>query len=492
MAQCPECNEEIRGDEVVCPHCLAPLIFSPASTAADEDEEVPAVSTPKSAFQPVGVDPLDESVEDENRELSEAAPPPGEEPSRRREPLFQDSETLDTLATGRPSMLKGWRAQGFEEEEWSDPVTVTLPGRLGRLRWLFALALVVALIALGVGIGRHYGKPEPAMPAVSPFELGMELFAQERYQAAQYLFGEAIGEEMAKAEPEPEPALTMMGWSAYHAGDYDEALTYFGVAMGMDSESSDAYVGMGLASLALGDPEEAELWLAEALDFAPNSPEAHKALGKAYLAQEERDLAIASLRRANDLAPEDHEVHLLLGMALYENGEYEEAVKLLSDLADAESDPAVMRALIDSYIVLAQHDNAVSAAGKLLETDPTDAELQYQYGLALLRADRREEAEKQFSQVVKSPIAHLVGDAYRQLGLSLSNQEKYEEALVPLSKALALDPDDAEALELSGWALARLGQCADALPLFEHALKIDAGRAGAAEGWAACQEWLGL
>ena len=482
MPGCPECSEELNGDEIVCPRCLARL------TAPTGEEMSDAPHHSKDPFQPVEIEPLDESAESEG--ASPAKTPPATPPPWQQEPLFQDSDALDTWVNDRSPSGGGWR--GTETGEWSRPVTVTLPGRLGRLRWLFALALVLALVALGVGLGHFYAAREFASPAVSAFDLGEELFAQERYQAAQYLFGEAVAQEMSKSEPAIGPALAMMGWSAYHDENYAEAIAFFDAAMGMNSESPDAYIGKGLATLALGDPDEAETWLLEALDIVPDAPEVHRALGRTYLAQGGTSAALTALREARDLSPADHETELLLGMALYASEEYEEAADLLGAAVDLESDRAAMRALVDSYAALARHEEAVSTAARLLETDTTDIGLQYLYGYALLRANRLDEAEERFSQVLKSPLARLVGDAYRQLGLSLSNQEKYEEALVPLSKALVIVSDDAEVLELSGWALARLGRCTDALPLFEHALEIDAGRSGATEGRAACRQWLGL
>ena len=131
-------------------------------------------------------------------------------------------------------------------------------------------------------------------------------------------------------------------------------------------------------------------------------------------------------------------------------------------------------------------------AERLRESEPDDPEADYLYGVTLLRADRLDEAQEVLEGVIAGPAGLLAAEAHRSLGLTLSNREQYEAALEVLDRALTIRPDDAQAMELKGWAMARLGRCADALPVFERALEIDASRQGAAEGLAACRSWLGL
>ena len=489
MPLCPECQRELDGDELICPHCLARL--APPAEPADRPEEQPGWPPARG----VRLTPVELAGLDEPGDAGGEEPSPVLAAGSPREPLFRDEGAVDTLVSERSSLIGHWRKRQKGERAvraWETPVTVTLPGRLGRLRGLFALAAALALVALGVGLGRLYWGGDAAGPAVDAFEVGQELFDQERYQAAQFAFGQAVAEEMQHPTPRLAAALNMMGWSAYHAGEHAEAMALFGSALGVNSELVEAQVGMGLAALALGDAEEAEAWLQGARDLAPDEPALHRALGELYLEQGRPDLALFSLERALESAPDEAEVQRMLGLALFEAGDYERAVDLLEKGLAGQPEPAALQALVDGLVALGRYDQAVEAAGRLLEMDPASLAYQYVYGLTLLRAGRPDQAIPALTEVVQSERAGLLADALRQLGLALSHKERYQEALAPLDASLALRPDEPATLELKGWALARIGRCADALPLFEKALDLAPGQTGAAEGRKACRQWLGL
>lgn len=490
MPQCPACQGELVGDETFCPHCLARLT---GQLQGESGKGAGAEPSPRARppFQQVEIDTFDDSEPAAKRDSTPAPTGlPGPRP-----PLFQDLDALDTLV-GKPTAGKGgWRSRWKEQatrKGMGNRISVTVPRRMWRLRWLFLLAAACSFLALGVSLGSLYWKPAPEEPAIGAFELASAYYAEGRFEVAQHIFGEAVLAEMGQPEPQLSPALTMMGWSAYRLKEHDEASAYFGAAMGMDSTAPDPQIGMGLATLALGNPEEAQLWLMDARDMAPDLPAAHRALGQLYLEQDKPDLAIDALQSAADLDPSDYESLRWLGLAYHEAGDPEKAIKALELVVPAAPDPDVLRALADSYMALGRNEEAVTVADRLLQTSPQDPELQYLYGLALLRADRLREAQAVFARIVDGPAGRLLGDAFRAVGLAHSNAERYEEALTALDQSLAIQPGDALALELKGWALARMGRCSDALPVFEQALEIDATLQGAAEGRAACRDWLGL
>lgn len=357
----------------------------------------------------------------------------------------------------------------------------------------------LAIFALGVVVGRLQGSgsvAEPAAPAASEttFDRAMAMFEEGRYEVAQYLFGEAVSEEMGKEEPNLVPALTMMGWSAYYAGDYAEASGLFGAAAGLAPEDFRPYLGMGMASMKLGEWDEAGDWLGQALALAPEDPQVLRAVGEQMLHKGEAENAVAYLRRASEKAPDDLEVQRLLGMALLEVEDYEGAAPALEKAASREDvDDAVLLALYESYLTLGQNDAALRVAERLVGRRPDDPEALYRYGVALMRVDKFAEALDVFEKVAElSVVVNRAEDAYRQMGAIYSHLEKYEEAIPVLERALAIHPEDVEAMTLKAWAVARLGGCADALPIFEEALSLAPANASAQEGRKACRQWLGL
>ena len=493
MPQCPECHTELAGGETYCPQCRARL--DGAAPIEAETGKTRDASPSRPPFRQVNIPPLQEFDMDDD--MAYFTPPEGvtvNATPASRKPLFQDLDALDTLVSEPQANRGGWRSrwqEGATERGMASHIKVTVPRRLWRLRWLYLVAAFSTFLALGVGLGSLYWKPDEDEIQVDNYALATEYFEQGRYEVAQHLFGEAVKEQMVQPAPDMGPAFTMMGWSAYYAGEYPEASAYFGAAMSMDAEAADPQVGMGLAALAEGSLEEAETWLLGARDVDDDAPAVHRALGQLYLESGQVDAAIEELERAVELAPADYEALRWLGLAYQRNGNSERAITVLELAMAADATPEVMRTLIDAYLALGQHDAAVDIAERLRESEAENPEIEYLYGLTLLRADRLEEAQAVLDGIVEGPAGLLLEETYRALGLTLSNGEQYDVALEALDRALSIRPDDAHALELKGWALARLGRCADAVSVFERALEIDSGRQGAAEGLAACQSWLG-
>jgi tetratricopeptide (TPR) repeat protein len=493
MPQCPECHAELAGGETFCPQCRARLDEAAPDTGASHAVGDQARARPP--FQQVDIPPLQEfDMEDD---LAYFTPPDGVKvvpPATPRKPLFQDMDALDTLVSEPPANRAGWRSRWQEAslgKGMASHIKVTVPRRLWRLRWLYLLAALSTFLAMGVGLGSLYWKPDEDEITVDNYALGLAYYEQGRFEVAQHLFGEAVNEEMGLPVPDMGPALTMMGWSAYRQGYLPEASAYFGAALAMDAEAADPQVGMGLAALGEGSLDEAETWLLGARDVAPDSPAAQRALGQLYLELNQLDLALDALQRAVELAPADREALRWLGVAQYRSGNLEPAIRSLELAAIDDGDRDAMQILVDAYAAVGQHEAAIAAAERLRSIDPGNPEIEYLYGLTLLRANRLAEAQAALEGATAGPAGDVLSDAYRTLGIVASNQERYEDALDVLERALAIRPDDAHALELKGWAMARRGLCAEALSVFERALEIDASRQGAAEGLAACRSWLG-
>jgi len=90
-----------------------------------------------------------------------------------------------------------------------------------------------------------------------------------------------------------------------------------------------------------------------------------------------------------------------------------------------------------------------------------------------------------------NPPADVAGPALRMVGITLAQQERYTDALEPLGRAIALQPEDAISLSERGWTLARIGRCADGLDDFVRARRLAPTQGAAIEGEKACRQWLG-
>lgn len=164
--------------------------------------------------------------------------------------------------------------------------------------------------------------------------------------------------------------------------------------------------------------------------------------------------------QAAALDPEFPQVQYSLGVARFNSGQFEQATEPLSRAL--ENDPAnaqLRRMLALAWLNSERYDEAA----ELLGPDPDradDRNLQYAYGLALVRSGRAAEAEASFTELLTRhqdwPELNVV------LGHAFAQQDDYERAIESLKKAIELQPDVAEAHLTLGEIYMRQGRLEEA------------------------------
>lgn len=170
-------------------------------------------------------------------------------------------------------------------------------------------------------------------------------------------------------------------------------------------------------------------------------------------------------------------------------GRYDDALSPLSAAAGLEPDDMdVIRHLAQTYYELGRYDQAIPHFLSLLSEEPEDPALYLRLGLCLYEAGDREQAIAQLNQAVEKLGVDLVApEAYRYLGWSYYDLERYEEALYLFERSVIFESEDADTYNGLGWCYYQLGQCGDAAPMFERALELEPKFEMAIAGKSACQ-----
>jgi len=155
--------------------------------------------------------------------------------------------------------------------------------------------------------------------------------------------------------------------------------------------------------------------------------------------QETRSKAISAVRKALDLDPDSPEAHTLLGTIQQEQFQW----------ADAEAEYR-----------------------RALELNPNNADAHAGLAFWMLSQGRTDEAVAWVQRGREIDPFRVSG---AELAFTLFQSHRFDQAIHEVCSALAVDPDNAEALLYLGFALIANNQPADAIPALEKAVSVSNG-----------------
>ena len=311
---------------------------------------------------------------------------------------------------------------------------------------LLTAALVLALTS-SVATAQPV-RSEALSPAESARRDAVERYLRARLFAADGEFQEALKEFRRAVELDPD--------DGHLRCEYAEALRDFGIlpeaeeqarkAVGLLPEDPSARRALGQILLARArDREGIEASippLKKANELQPGEPAGAVALGQAYLRLERPAEAAAVLARVQDRARSPL-LPLLYGEALEKSGRPEEAEEVYQGvLRMDEENTGASLGLLRVYQATRSYDKALPILALLVGKQPGNLGLKAQYGFALLRARRLDEAEKQLQEVLRADPDHR--DALRHTATLLAERLETEKAEELLKKLQGLEPDDAD------------------------------------------------
>jgi tetratricopeptide (TPR) repeat protein len=277
-------------------------------------------------------------------------------------------------------------------------------------------------------------------------------------------------------------AWNLWGLVLERQGKREEAIVKYRRSIAADPAVSPAYVNLVGALIDSGKREEAAQLLNEAVSKVRASPMLMRRMGDSYQQLRKPALALDMYRRVLEIDPDNYDVRAQVGGMQWRLRHYDEAEKLLKETIDRS--PNIDAHLFYLGVLLERGDNASAReiADRIQALAPTGPYAAMADAFYRLFNDDPTGAAEKFQAAIDNGFGG-VPFAWWGLGRALAASGDTNGALEKFDRALALDPQNAEALTDSASVLASVGRGDEANARFAAAVKADPEYARAWSEW---------
>ncbi|MDY7578329.1 tetratricopeptide repeat protein [Herbaspirillum sp. RTI4] len=257
-------------------------------------------------------------------------------------------------------------------------------------------------------------------------------------QAKDYLRSEHWFRKAVELEPGNAEYLSNLGMAVLKQDRIDDAIRLFEQSIAIDEEHLPGRIGLADALHEKKDPNASIAYFEEAVRRAPTAAGPLSHLGKALIDAKRYKEAVEKLMQALQLQINFAPAHTNLGHAFQEMGMLEEALEchITALLLEPDNIYAINQKA-DTHTKLHDYENAYDLYKKVIALAPNDP------------------------------------NSYARLGSSYyDNEDRYDESIAMLKKALTIDPSHAITYNNIGVIMHDHGECEEALGHFETALKL--------------------
>ncbi|HXV12935.1 MAG TPA: tetratricopeptide repeat protein [Candidatus Krumholzibacteria bacterium] len=206
-----------------------------------------------------------------------------------------------------------------------------------------------------------------------------------------------------------------------------------------------------------GDTENQRVWLQRALVTNPNNVNAIYLLGALDLKSGRYEDAVVSLEQAVRMRPDKVMFRTALVQALSALNRLQEAIPHLEMLARNEGNSLLVQITLGEALRgtgrIAEAQRAFEQAERLcrpiVDANPGDPRITVAHGFTLMRLGRLDEAERQLTRAIA--LDPNLADAHCFLGYVMRDQGRPREATQEFDTCLALNPAFGGRLEIEEW-----------------------------------------
>jgi protein O-GlcNAc transferase len=261
------------------------------------------------------------------------------------------------------------------------------------------------------------------------------------------------------------------GFSAQKNGQLDDAAHWYGQALEIAPNNTDAINNLGLVLSAKGKIDEAITVFKRAIKITPENPGLYNNIGNAYKAIGELEQAISYFKQSLSIKPDSYEAHCNIGATLKAQGKLNDAVDHYQKALLLRQDiPEVYNNLGNTLTDQGRLDEAVSCLKKAIAIKPDYIEAHNNLGVVLTKQGKLDAALECYKKTLS--INPHNAESHRNLGYTLKEQGHLDAAIECFHKALAINPDNANTNNDLGNALAEQGKTSMAVSCYKQALSI--------------------
>jgi tetratricopeptide (TPR) repeat protein len=239
---------------------------------------------------------------------------------------------------------------------------------------------------------------------------------------------------------------------------------------------ADADYREGVAALNQNDLKTAQSKFEAVTRLAPTAEQGHSALGAVLVRERQWAAGISELEKALAIKPGDRAAQLNLAMVYAQTGSYSKAIPIFAKLeaaARAERSPLstpVLQEYARSLQATGQMHAAIAQMKQAVAQQSRDAALHDELGSLYAMDKSWTLAEQQFTEALT--LKNDMASAHLHLGFTL-NAEQKPGAEDEWMKAYTLAPNDPGVALAVGNAMASAGHDDLAVPILEHATKLE-------------------
>lgn len=259
-------------------------------------------------------------------------------------------------------------------------------------------------------------------------------------------------EKLLAAYPDQWEVLYLNGLVASGEGDFTRARDLVARAVAANPQHAPAQHLLGSTLAKLGDFPGAKEHLSKAIDDGDNQPEVHYELARVLQNLGDSQHSQEQMQAYQQIRTSQSGKTLAAGQAevaddAMKAGNAEKAAALYREALESDPDePLLLYKLSQALDKMNDTAGETDALKRAVALNPALPEAQNQLGFLAMRQGDLASAESYFRAAVQASPSYVV--AWTNLAAALAAESKWKDADEALERALALDPNNAPALQL--------------------------------------------